>query len=184
MAMMEKLVGKRYKRAIGTIEVHGEIVPYAWRPVGIYTVAADVRAALDAMAKDSGVRAAIVDVSSPGGAIVASREIARAIESFPKPAVAWIRDYGASGAYEVAAACRRIVAELLGKVGVRAELMKAGRLKDLFSWIDRKSRRRPSPEHRPPRASTACSPTCCARTPRPASPGPAAGHDRPFAAGR
>lgn len=148
--VIQRALGRGYKRAIGTVEVHGEIVPYAWRPIGVYTLASDVRTALDAMAKDDGVRAAIVDINSPGGAIVASREIARAIDAFPKPAVAWIRDYGASGAYEIAAACRKIVAdpyslvgsvgvllprfevaELLAKVGVRADLLKAGRLKDL-----------------------------------------------------
>jgi protease-4 len=148
--VLEKIVGKRYRRAIGRVEVHGEIVPYTARPVGVYAVAADVRAALEAMAKDDGVKAALVDINSPGGAIVASREIARAIDAFPKPAVAWIRDFGASGAYEVAAACRRIIADryslvgsvgvilprfevagLLAKLGVQAEMLKAGRLKDL-----------------------------------------------------
>jgi protease-4 len=151
MPVFPKILGGRsYKRAIGTIEVHGEIVPYAWRPIGVYTLASDVRAALEAMAKDEGIKAALIDINSPGGAIVASREIARAIDAFPKPTVAWIRDIGASGAFEIASACRRIVAdplslvgsvgvllprfelfELLGKVGIRADLMKAGKWKDL-----------------------------------------------------
>ncbi len=149
-AALPRFLGGGYRRAIGIVEVHGEIVPYAWRPVGVYTLASDVRAALEAMARDDHVKAAIVDINSPGGAIVASREIARAIDAFPKPAVAWIRDVGASGAYEVAAACRRVIAdpfslvgsigvlmprlevwELLGKVGVRVEMLKSGRLKDI-----------------------------------------------------
>ena len=148
--VLKRFVGRGYKRAIGTVEVHGEIVPYAWRPVGVYTVASDVRGALEAMAKDDAIKAAIVDVNSPGGAIVASREIARAIDAFPKPAVAWVRDYGASGAYEVAAACRKIVADpyslvgsvgvilprfelvdALAKIGVRPDVLKAGKWKDL-----------------------------------------------------
>lgn len=149
--MLERLTGKKsYKRAIGTVELHGEIVPYARRPIGIFVSPTDVRELLDAMAEDQNVRAAIIDINCPGGAIVASREIARAIEAFSKPAVAWIRDIGTSGAYEVAASCRRIVAdpmsvvgsigvllqrfeafETLQKLGARVELLKAGRLKDI-----------------------------------------------------
>ncbi len=149
-SMIEKITGKKYKRAIGTIEIHGEIVPYARRPIGQFVTAADVRTLLEAMAKDTAIKAALIDINSPGGAVVASREIARAIEAYPKPTVAWIRDFGTSGAYEVAASCRKIVAdpmsivgsigvilprleafETLQKIGARVDLLKAGRLKDI-----------------------------------------------------
>jgi len=150
MPVIERLIGKSYHRAIATVELHGEIVPLTPRGLGHAVTSNHIRDVLDEVAEDRNVRAAILDINSPGGTIVASREISAAVEAFPKPAVAWIRDIGASGAYEVATACRRIVADpfslvgsvgvimphvevvdLLAKIGVRAEVLKAGRFKDL-----------------------------------------------------
>ncbi len=150
MPVIERLIGKRYRHAIATVELHGEIVPLPPRGIGHAVTPAHVRDVLDEVAGDRNVKGVIFDINSPGGAIVASREVSAAVEAFPKPTVAWIRDVGASGAYEVATACRRIVADpfslvgsigvilphvevvdLLGKIGVRAEVLKAGRLKDL-----------------------------------------------------
>ncbi len=149
--LLQRMVGgKRHRRGIGLVEVHGEIVPFLRRPLGIFVTPGHMRDLFEHMKEDDGVRAAIVSVNSPGGALVASREIARTIETFPKPTVAWIRDVGASGGYEVASACRKVVADelslvgsvgvilphievsrLLDKVGVAANILKAGRYKDM-----------------------------------------------------
>jgi len=96
-------------------------------------------------------------VDSPGGEVLASDEIYRAIAQFQKrrngkPVVASMGDLAASGGYYVSSPCRWIVAHeltitgsigvimhswnyrgLLDKVGVRPEVYKSGRFKDMMS---------------------------------------------------
>jgi protease-4 len=104
---------------------------------------------------DSEVRAVILRIDSPGGEVLASDEIARAIREFQedsgKPVIASMGGLAASGGYYVAAPCRWIVANeltitgsigvimhgynyrgLLDKVGVRPEVFKSGRFKDMM----------------------------------------------------
>lgn len=99
--------------------------------------------------RDSSIKAVVVDINSPGGSVVASDEIAMAIEEFEKPTVAWVGEMGASGAYYVASSCDYIVADrasivgsigvisifpeysrLLEKVGVNMTVIKGGEFKD------------------------------------------------------
>ena len=56
-------------------------------------------------------------LNSPGGTPFASKEIAMSIENMDKPAIAWVREYAASGAYWIASACDEIVADELSTVG-------------------------------------------------------------------
>ena len=73
-------------------------------------------------AKDNAdIKAIILMIDSPGGAPVASREIATAIATTNKTTVAWIRESGASGAYWIASATDYIIADPLsitGSIGV------------------------------------------------------------------
>ena len=65
--------------------------------------------------------AILLEIDSPGGAPVASEEIANAIMDSEKYTVAWIRETGASGAYWAASAADKIIANkmsLIGSVGV------------------------------------------------------------------
>ncbi|MBW3022649.1 signal peptide peptidase SppA [Candidatus Woesearchaeota archaeon] len=67
------------------------------------------------------VKAILIEINSPGGAPVASSEIADAIRMADKPTVAWIRESGTSGAYWAASAADKIVAHPLsitGSIGV------------------------------------------------------------------
>lgn len=71
--------------------------------------------------KNPNIKAVILEINSPGGTPVASDEIARAVKKTNKTTVAWIRDYGASGAYWVASSSEHIVANplsLTGSIGV------------------------------------------------------------------
>nr|CBH37378.1 putative protease, peptidase S49 family [uncultured archaeon] len=63
------------------------------------------------------IKAVIFEINSPGGTPFASKEIATCIEKMDKPAIAWVREYAASGAYWIASACDEIVADELSTVG-------------------------------------------------------------------
>ena len=70
---------------------------------------------------DNTIKAVILEINSPGGEALASREIVEAVKGMNKPVVAWIRDVGASGAYWVASASDSIIADELsvtGSIGV------------------------------------------------------------------
>ncbi len=63
------------------------------------------------------VLAIVLSINSPGGTVIASKEVAEYINRVNKTVVAWIRDTGASGAYLIASACDYIVADSLSSVG-------------------------------------------------------------------
>nr|QNO56276.1 hypothetical protein INNEFFPN_00035 [Methanosarcinales archaeon ANME-1 ERB7] len=63
------------------------------------------------------IKAVLFEINSPGGTPFASKEIATCIENMDKPAIAWVREYAASGAYWIASACDEIVADELSTVG-------------------------------------------------------------------
>jgi protease-4 len=102
------------------------------------------------------VKAVILRVNSPGGEVLASDDIYRVIEEFQrkteKPVVASMGSVAASGGYYVSAPCAWIVANeltitgsigvimhgynyrgLMDKVGVRPQVYKSGRFKDMMS---------------------------------------------------
>ncbi len=106
--------------------------------------------------EDYRVKAVILKVDSPGGEVLASDEISRIISDFQKksnkPVVAAMGDLAASGGYYVSAPCRWIIANeltltgsigvimqswnyrgLMNKVGVRPEVYKSGKFKDMLS---------------------------------------------------
>lgn len=101
---------------------------------------------------DTNVKGIILEINSPGGTVVASKEVVDAVKSSNKPVVAWIREIGTSGAYWIASASDKIVAdslsitgsigvtasylefsELLGKYGIEYESLKTGEFKDIAS---------------------------------------------------
>ena len=115
-----------------------------------------VKAQLKRADKDDRVKAVILKVDSPGGEVLASDEISNAIEEFQnkssKPVVVSMGSVAASGGYYVSAPSQWIVANeltitgsigvimhgfnyrgLLNKVGVRPEVYKSGKFKDMLS---------------------------------------------------
>ncbi len=84
----------------------------------------DVDSVLNELKKvkeDSSIKAVILEINSPGGTVVASKEIADAVKNLGKPSVAVIREVGASGAYWIASSTNFIIADQLsitGSVGV------------------------------------------------------------------
>ena len=108
-----------------------------------------------ALARDPNVKAILLRINSPGGAVVPSQDIyeeVMKVRKKGKPVIASIGTVGASGAYYIASACNRIIAspgsltgsigvimelaefeDLLKKIGVQSEVMKSGALKDAGS---------------------------------------------------
>lgn len=115
-----------------------------------------VKKQLKKAAKDDSVVAVILRINSPGGEVLTADEIYRAIEEFQfdtkKPVIASMGSVAASGGYYVAAPCSWIVANeltitgsigvilstwnyrgLMNKVGIKPEVFKSGKFKDMLS---------------------------------------------------
>jgi protease-4 len=115
-----------------------------------------IQAQLDRAAADKRVKAVILKVDSPGGEVMASDEINKALVKFQddsgKPVVCSMGSLAASGGYYISAPCRWIVANdltitgsigvimhgynyrgLMDKVGVAPMTFKSGKFKDMLS---------------------------------------------------
>jgi protease-4 len=78
------------------------------------------------------VKALLVEINSPGGSVVATREIASALKSVNKTKVCLLREVAASGAYWIATECNYIVADnftITGSIGVSGSYLE---FSDLF----------------------------------------------------
>ncbi len=105
-------------------------------------------------AKNRAIKAIVLRVDSPGGGVVASQEIYEAVKkaAAKKPVVASMGAAAASGGYYIAAPASRIIANpgtitgsigvimeipnikgLMDKIGVKSEVIKSGKYKDLAS---------------------------------------------------
>lgn len=80
---------------------------------------------------DDTIRGILLVINSPGGTVVASKEIVEAVKGSEKPVVAYIREIGTSGAYWVASAADHIVADelsLTGSIGVVSTFLEFSQL--------------------------------------------------------
>ncbi|MBW3014372.1 signal peptide peptidase SppA [Candidatus Woesearchaeota archaeon] len=90
-------------------------------------------------AKDNpSIKAVVLEINSPGGTVVASKEIGNAIKELKKekPTVAWIREVGASGGYWIASCTDWIVADELsvtGSIGVVGSILSFEGLLDRYN---------------------------------------------------
>jgi protease-4 len=98
----------------------------------------DVIDALHRYARNSSVKAMVMRINSPGGAIAPSQEIYEEIRNVRarsgKPIIASLDSVAASGGYYIASACDRIVANpgsITGSIGVILQWMET---KDLLAW--------------------------------------------------
>ncbi|TKJ28746.1 MAG: signal peptide peptidase SppA [Chloroflexi bacterium B3_Chlor] len=101
---------------------------------------------------DPSVKAIVLRVNSPGGGVVASDEIYRALLEIEKPIVVSMGDMAASGGYYISSPASKIVAnpttltgsigvistlpnfeELLDKIGIEMFVIKSGPMKDELS---------------------------------------------------
>lgn len=148
----EKIVSN----GIAIIPIKGAILPedsddiFGVSGMGSDTIINNLKKAKD----NEGIKAIVLEINSPGGTVVASKEVAEYISELKneKPVVAWIREMGASGAYWIASSSSLIVADemsitgsvgvissylefsdLMEKYGVKYERLVAGELKDTGS---------------------------------------------------
>jgi protease-4 len=80
--------------------------------------------------EDKDIEAVMFVINSPGGTAVASDEIGRAVKSMEKPAVAVIREVGASGAYWLASSTDHVIANrmsITGSIGVIGSYLSFGK---------------------------------------------------------
>jgi protease IV len=141
---------------IAVLDIDGIITSRAIDQSG-YNMVDVIKAQLKRAEEDEKVKAVILKVDSPGGEVLASDAIARAVAEFQKkrhgkPVVCSMGSLAASGGYYVSAPCRWIVAHdltitgsigvimstwnyrgLMDKVGLRPETFKSGKYKDMLS---------------------------------------------------
>jgi protease-4 len=142
---------------IAVIDIAG-IITSRTSEQGGYNMVDIIRAQLKRADDDNRVKAVIIKVDSPGGEVLASDEIYRAISDFQtkarvhKPVVASMGNLAASGGYYVSAPCQWIVANdltitgsigvimhswnyrgLMNKVGLQPDTYKSGKFKDMLS---------------------------------------------------
>jgi protease-4 len=85
-------------------------------------------------AEDNDIKAAVLRLDTPGGAVAPSQEIYEAVKRFPKPMVGSMGSVAASGGMYVASGLKKIYANpgtLTGSIGVIMEFMN---LKKLYDW--------------------------------------------------
>jgi len=127
---------------VGLIRIEGTITDYL-----------DTVSIISQATKDESIKAVVIDVDSPGGAVGASQEIYRAIEKLreKKPVVVSMGNVAASGGYYISAPANVIyanpgtitgsigviiqhvdVSEILNKFGVKVNTIKSGANKDIL----------------------------------------------------
>jgi protease-4 len=132
-----------YGKYVGLIEVNGPIVS-----------SEEIVNLIKKYRDNSAIKAMVLRVNSPGGGAAASQEIYQAIKNAreTKPVVCSMGEVAASGGYYIACACDTVLAnpgtltgsigvimefmvaeELIKKVGLKFEVLKAGQNKDVGS---------------------------------------------------
>lgn len=158
MAMLRaprRLLAVSRESAVGWVSIHGPIYHSTSGNVWDHGVERWARR-IRALAEKSEIKALVLDIDSPGGSVGAVQElygtIRRVRQEKKKPVVALVGDVAASGGYYLAAGCDKVVAQpgslvgsigvifnamnvqqLLSKIGVKAEPIKSGKLKDIGS---------------------------------------------------
>lgn len=144
------------KEKIALIEISGEIYYASPTQSFIKRDASYIVSKIKSFAQRSDIKGILIKINSPGGSVAAVQEIYNQIieakKKYNKPFVCYVQELCASGAYYVASACDRIVSseggvigsigvllqvgnisELLKKIGVKVEVIKSSKYKDIGS---------------------------------------------------
>lgn len=106
-----------YQDGVAVIPVHGILINrfnYCW---GFVTGYDFIRKQMNAAAADDDVDLIVFDHDTPGGEAAGCDELAREINSCPKPTMALVNSLSASGGFWLAAPCNRVVCAPSGSVG-------------------------------------------------------------------
>ena len=141
---------------IAVIRVEGFIGTHGKSQVGQDGMVGDIREQLRVAQEDAGVKAIVLRVDSPGGEVLASDEIYRAVKEVrdvhKKPVICSMGSLAASGGYYSAMGASYIIADeltitgsigvimetfnykgLFEKIGVKTLVFKSGKFKDLLN---------------------------------------------------
>ena len=116
------------------VPIRGIIVPdgsYSFIISEESTSSSSLLEKLSSAEKDPSIKAIILEINSPGGTVVASKEVADKVKTLNKPVISWIREYGTSGAYWIASSSDYIIADELsatGSIGVIGSYLEFSRL--------------------------------------------------------
>ncbi|MGK5081846.1 signal peptide peptidase SppA [Bdellovibrionota bacterium FG-1] len=89
---------------------------------------------LEHFADDDEIKAVVLRLNSPGGAVAPSQEIYEAVKAYKKPLVVSMSSVAASGAYYIAMGAKRVYANpgtITGSIGVIMEFVN---LQKLYEW--------------------------------------------------
>lgn len=160
--LTEQVIGGKGRDKVLLLDISGVITDEEERGLmGLkqrVNLTARVKEELELASKDRNVKAVVLRINSPGGAVTTCDIIAHEIAAFKKksankaPVVASLMDMAASGGYYIAASADRIVAHpttitgsigvviysvnaggLMEKIGVADQTMKSGDKKDMLS---------------------------------------------------
>jgi protease-4 len=113
------------RQRVGVLEVNGVI-----RDVSVRRWLKQLRS----FREDENVRAVVLRVNSPGGAVAPSQELYEAIAAMKKPVVASMGSVAASGGYYISLGAQKIFANpgtITGSIGV---IMEFANLEKLYEW--------------------------------------------------
>lgn len=138
---------------VAVVELNGEITTQSL-PASIFADGTygsyELSKKISALDEHEEVASVLLIVNSPGGSVVASDELYRAVDSLEKPTVAYFREVAASGGYYVSVPSDHIISEpnaltgsigavmyltefseLAENIGVRDVVVKSGEMKDI-----------------------------------------------------
>lgn len=149
---LSQMIAPRHGANIGIITLTGPIEEEEGGLLAPYGITPElVRGLLERVEGDGRLKAVVLRINSPGGAVAASQEIGNMIKEFEKPIVVSMADIVASGGYYISAHAERIVAQpgtltgsigviwmhtnldgLYEKLGIEVETITSGEHKDMF----------------------------------------------------
>lgn len=149
---LSQMIAPGHGANIGIITLTGPIEEEEGGLLAPYGITPElVRGLLERVEGDDGLKAVVLRINSPGGAVAASQEIGNMIKEFEKPIVVSMADIVASGGYYISAHAERIVAQpgtltgsigviwmhtnldgLYEKLGIEVETITSGEHKDMF----------------------------------------------------
>lgn len=122
------LLGKMFETEYGNvalIKIYGEI-SFEESPFEKTANADKIIDNLKEAKENPVIKALLIEINSPGGTVVATRNIANYLKSINKTKVCLLKDVATSGAYWIASACDVIVSDeytITGSIGVTASYL-------------------------------------------------------------
>lgn len=145
-----------FGKCVAVVDIKGEITTSS-SPPGLFSEAVpgseEIASTIEGLNRRDDVGAVVFVVDSPGGSVVATREIYDAVKGLDKPKVAYFREVAASGAYYISTGADYLISDpdaltgsigvimtlsdmsgLFGKIGYNVTAIKSGDTKDIGTY--------------------------------------------------